>query len=59
MLLIAPSHIHGGMETPGIGDNTAKRPQQHRYFFCRFRNLTPGPPPFSSMNSTPALSKAK
>jgi len=28
------------------------------FFVCRFRNLTPGPPPFSSMNSTPADSNA-
>ena len=24
------------------------------FFDCRFRSRTPGPPPFSSMNSTPA-----
>jgi hypothetical protein len=31
-----------------------------RYPFlnCRFRSRTPGPPPFSSRNSTPAVSKA-
>ncbi|MGC1857850.1 MAG: hypothetical protein WA725_13995, partial [Pseudolabrys sp.] len=30
------------------------------YFFClwRFRSRTPAPPPFSSMNSMPALSSA-
>ena len=30
------------------------------YLFCRpFRSRTPGPPPFSSMNSTPAASSAR
>jgi hypothetical protein len=29
------------------------------FFCCRFRNRTPGLPPFSSMNSTPAASKAR
>jgi hypothetical protein len=28
------------------------------FFCCRFRSRTPGPPPFSSMNSTPATSRA-
>ena len=34
---------------------------QWHYFFgrWRFRSRTPGPPPFSSMNSTPATSKAR
>jgi hypothetical protein len=27
------------------------------FFWCRFRNRTPGPPPFSSMNSMPAVSE--
>jgi hypothetical protein len=27
---------------------------RYPFFNCRFRNRTPGPPPFSSMNSTPA-----
>jgi hypothetical protein len=32
---------------------------EHNYFPCRrLRKRTPGPPPFSSMNSTPARSKA-
>src|SRR5258708_6856378 len=30
----------------------------HRLCFVGFRSRTPGPPPFSSMNSTPADSKA-
>jgi alpha/beta hydrolase fold len=29
------------------------------FFCCRFRSRTPGPPPFSSMNSTPADSNAR
>ena len=29
-------------------------PLRYPFFSCRFRNRTPGPPPFSSMNSTPA-----
>ena len=38
------------------GSQPKSRPCQIRYFFfsCRFCNRTPGPPPFSSMNSTPA-----
>jgi hypothetical protein len=28
------------------------------FFCCRVRSRTPGPPPFSSMNSTPAASSA-
>ena len=31
----------------------------YRCFPCRFRSRTPGPPPFSSMNSTPADSRAR
>src|SRR5882762_7683142 len=34
----------------------------HYFFFelpLGFRNRTPGPPPFSSMNSTPAVSRAR
>ena len=31
----------------------------HRFCFGGFRRRTPGPPPFSSMNSTPAASKAR
>jgi hypothetical protein len=34
-------------------------PVGYPFFRCRFRNRTPGPPPFSSMNSTPANSKAR
>jgi hypothetical protein len=30
-----------------------------RFSYFGFRNRTPGPPPFSSMNSTPAASKAR
>jgi hypothetical protein len=30
-----------------------------RFGFARFRRRKPGPPPFSSMNSTPAFSKAR
>jgi hypothetical protein len=29
------------------------------FFCCRFRSRTPGPPPFSSTNSTPADSNAR
>ena len=29
------------------------------FLWTRFRSLTPGPPPFSSVNSTPAASKAR
>jgi hypothetical protein len=29
------------------------------FLWARLRSLTPGPPPFSSMNSTPAISKAR
>ena len=29
------------------------------FFDCRFRSRTPGPPPFSSMNSTPVDSRAR
>jgi hypothetical protein len=32
---------------------------RYPFFNCRFRSRTPGPPPFSSMNSTPADSKAR
>ena len=32
---------------------------RYLFFNCRFRSRTPGPPPFSSRNSTPAVSKAK
>ena len=28
------------------------------FLWTRFRSLTPGPPPFSSMNSVPAFSRA-
>jgi hypothetical protein len=31
---------------------------RYPFFCCRFRSRTPGPPPFSSMNSTPAISNA-
>jgi hypothetical protein len=33
--------------------------RSYPFFCCRFRNRTPGPPPFSSMNSTPAVSNAR
>ena len=32
---------------------------RYPFFSCRLRSRTPGPPPFSSMNSTPAASKAR
>jgi hypothetical protein len=32
---------------------------RYPFFSCRFRNRTPGPPPFSSINSTPAVSSAR
>src|SRR5262249_42142448 len=39
---------------------TRSRPFHFRDFsFDRLRKRTPGPPPFSSMNSTPAFSKAR
>jgi len=31
------------------------QPPLDPFFCCRFRNRMPGPPPFSSMNSTPAV----
>jgi hypothetical protein len=31
----------------------------HRFGFGDFRSRTPGPPPFSSMNPTPAFSRAR
>jgi hypothetical protein len=34
------------------------QPPLDPFFCCRFRNRMPGPPPFSSMNSTPAASNA-
>jgi hypothetical protein len=33
--------------------------QQVHFLWERFRSRTPGPPPFSSMNSTPAFSSAR
>jgi hypothetical protein len=32
---------------------------RYPFFDCRLRSRTPGPPPFSSMNSTPAVSSAR
>jgi len=43
-----------------IGSVSRKRPVgSHRFCFGGFRRRTPGPPPFSSMNSTPAFSNAR
>jgi hypothetical protein len=33
---------------------TAASQRRRRLYFCRLRRRTPGPPPFSSMKSTPA-----
>src|SRR6516164_6120507 len=43
-----------------IGPFRALAERAHQAFFaCRLRRRTPGPPPSSSMNSTPAASKAR
>jgi hypothetical protein len=45
------------LQLGGISNNDAF--VVYLFFWCRFRNLTPGPLPFSSMNSTPANSNAR
>jgi hypothetical protein len=42
----------GGRRPPSI-----RSPYFPSFFLTRSRSLTPGPPPFSSMNSTPAFSR--
>jgi hypothetical protein len=42
----------GGRRPPSMGS-----PYFPGFFFTRSRSLTPGPPPFSSTNSTPAFSR--
>ena len=46
-----------GGEIGFVSQNLAAGP--HRLCFVGFRSRTPGPPPFSSMNSTPAFSRAR
>jgi hypothetical protein len=46
-----------------ISQELGRTAPKARYYFLflllGFRNLTPAPPPFSSMNSTPAASKVR
>jgi hypothetical protein len=46
-------HPRGYVEHSERGDE-----RDQGFFCCRFRNRTPGPPPSSSMNSTPPLRRA-
>jgi hypothetical protein len=45
------------IRTSGRRRPAISRAQSQSFLRCLLRNLTPGPPPFSSMNSTPAASK--
>jgi len=66
--LVVPGDRHGFIisfaqtASPGpprvwaCGRGVVLRQIRHVFFRCRFRSRTPGPLPFSSMNSTPAAS---
>jgi hypothetical protein len=50
---------HFSFKKPMIRRWLTRALSEHNYFPCRrLRKRTPGPPPFSSMNSTPARSEA-
>jgi hypothetical protein len=55
---VAFSAVSIAAETIGFVSQKAAA-SSHRFCFGSFRIRTPGPPPFSSMNSTPADSKAR
>jgi hypothetical protein len=68
-ILIASQHAIGrpaflmdclfGTPTPSNVNVTATVTGSHRFCSGGFRRRTPGPPPFSSMNSAPETSKPK
>ena len=51
------THWYGSK--PQCSGWTPRVPYLLGFLWIRLRSLTPGPPPFSSMNSTPAASKAR